>query len=195
MGAKSEQRKAAILTAVHTVADEAGMSGLSIATVAKAAGVPKSVVLYHFSSRDALLDAALSQWTDKLGARLRLALDPRSRDPRDQLGGWISAFFATEADLRGWKLYLQLSLDAPGTPASARASTFEHEIERGLSGLLARGHKHLAWRAPRPRAMATTLRCLVEGLALACARTGDPSSLKPAQAIARKTALDLLLRS
>lgn len=192
MTAKSAAKRAAILDSVLQVGQQSGMSGISISSVARSAGVPKSVVLYHFSSRDGLLDAALEAWISVLQVRVRGALEPRTRDPRDRLGAWILALFG--ADFPGWQLYLQLSLEPPHTPASGRAADCERELERGLAQLLSQGHKQLAWRAPRPRVMATTLRCLVEGLVLTCVRAGEPSAMTSAQAIARQQSLDLLLR-
>ena len=193
MAAKTVKKRSDILDAVLVVAHQLGMSGLSIANVARFAGVPKSVVLYHFSSRDALVDATLERWLATLQARIRAALEPRARDPRDRLGAWFSALFSPE--LAGWQLYLQLSLEAPDCPAAARAAAWEREVEHDLARLLAQGHKQLAWRAPRPAVMATALRCLVEGLALSCVRAGEPTAMVAAQAIARQTSLDLLLRS
>ncbi|HAN30873.1 MAG TPA: hypothetical protein DCQ06_04695 [Myxococcales bacterium] len=186
-------RREQILMAVRSLAAEQGVYGVTIARVAKRADVPKSVVLYHFLSRDQLLKDALQWWLTPLKTRIDEVLEQRSMDPRDQLGAWLALHF--EEHLDGWRMLGQLSLDAPNSPVAQVAAEFERWEEEGLSRLLSRGHKQLAWRAPRPRASAAVVRALVEGLILRCARAGEPAALVNAHRSARQAILDLLVRA
>ena len=187
------ERRLEILNAVRVLASEEGAYGVTIARVAKRAGVPKSVVLYHFRTRDTLLKCALEAWLEPLQTRIDEIFEQRALDPRDQLGAWLAVHF--EGDLEGWRMIGQLSLDAPTRPVAQVAADFERWEEDGLARLLSRGHKQLAWRAPRPRATAAVIRALVEGLILRCARAGEPAALANAHRTARQVILDLLVRA
>lgn len=190
MSASGDAKKARILGAVLQLSGQRGVAHVSIGNVAAAAGVPKSVVLYHFNSRDELLDAALAAWLAPLQAALDDALEPRGRDPRDQLGAWLLAHFQGELD--GWRMATQLALGDPASPAALRATAFDAAAERDLARLLSHGHQQLAWRAPRAQASAVAVRAVVEGVLLRAARAGAP--LLSAHKVARQVALDLLVR-
>lgn len=59
----------------------AGYAGTSIARIAEIAGLSKSSVLYHYASKEALLEAALTPAIDRLGAILKpLAPHPLQSD-------------------------------------------------------------------------------------------------------------------
>jgi len=62
----------------------AGYLGTSLQRIAEAAGVSKSNVLYHFASKEALLDAAIAPAIDRLEAILtRTSSEPFTAQSRD----------------------------------------------------------------------------------------------------------------
>ena len=70
----------------------AGYNGTSIQAVADRAGVSKASVLYHYNSKESLLDAVLSPAIDEIGELL-----PRTRDlagDADQRAEFLSDFVA-----------------------------------------------------------------------------------------------------
>ena len=84
---KGERRRDDILDATLMVVAERGMDGATIGVVAAASGIPKSLVLYHFQSRDGLFLAAICRAVARIEASRERALvvaggDPRERRPR-----------------------------------------------------------------------------------------------------------------
>lgn len=114
------RRAALIEAALHVVARD-GAAAVTHASVAAAAGLPRSAVSHHFASIDELLAAALSAGTEQLAAAV-----PR---PDDDGGGGLG-WFATalvdyyEADpgrvAAGYELYLLAARQPLLRPAVAR---------------------------------------------------------------------------
>lgn len=74
-----DQRRRELVDALWRVVNEKGASVVSIRTVAAAAGIPKSNVMYYFPTRGHLLAAAVDQvmgtTTESAGALLDVPLD------------------------------------------------------------------------------------------------------------------------
>lgn len=92
---------------------ERGFAGTSIAAVAKAAGITKPTLLYHFGSKEglrtAVLDRLMAHWRDELP---RLMLAAQGQGPRlDALLGVFFAFFGSRPELA--RLVVRESLDRP----------------------------------------------------------------------------------
>lgn len=114
------RRRAALLeAALHVVARD-GAAAVTHASVAAAAGLPRSAVSHHFASIDDLLAAALSSGTEQLAAAV-----PR---PDDDGGGldWFATALVDyyEADpgrvAAGYELYLLAARQPLLRPAVAR---------------------------------------------------------------------------
>lgn len=62
---------------------ESGVAGVAVEPLARALGVTKGSFYWHFSNREALLEATLKLWeareTDEVLERVRLETDPRER--------------------------------------------------------------------------------------------------------------------
>jgi len=69
---------------------KAGYAGTSLQRVAELAGLSKSSVLYHFASKEALLEAAIGPAIDRMGAILESVVDAPLTDERR--GPFVAAF-------------------------------------------------------------------------------------------------------
>lgn len=77
--------RAKLLAAGRQVAfAEGGAAGLTIDAVARAAGVSKGAVLYHFASKDQLLSALLEELLD--------GFDAAVAERASEGGGWLRAY-------------------------------------------------------------------------------------------------------
>jgi AcrR family transcriptional regulator len=72
-----------ILRAAFEAFAESGYEGASIGDIAKAAGVPKSLVQYHFGSKDELWEACLRSKAGPMMEAVDRFLKSESADPRD----------------------------------------------------------------------------------------------------------------
>jgi AcrR family transcriptional regulator len=71
---KARETRAAILAAAARLFAERGFSDVSLREIAAAAGMQAGSVYYHFSSKDALLDAVLDTGVDRMRGHLQAAL-------------------------------------------------------------------------------------------------------------------------
>lgn len=89
-----------ILRAAGQVVLSDGVARLTLEAVAKEAGLSKGGLLYHFPSKQALIEGMLSQLSDVFTARLERALD--TDDSADDRGRWLRAYaratFAAEQE-------------------------------------------------------------------------------------------------
>lgn len=91
-----QARRAQIIDAtLHTVAEH-GFAHASLARIAQQAGISKSVILYHFASKDAVLRAALENFFAATEAHMRPRISSETT-ASGRLTTWITAqisFFA-----------------------------------------------------------------------------------------------------
>lgn len=69
------ERRRQLLQVAGQLLAEAGVDGVRIPDVARAAGVSRPVVYKHFASRQALLIGLLERWEEELSARFEAALE------------------------------------------------------------------------------------------------------------------------
>lgn len=109
------ETRAALLDAGLEVAEEFGLSGMSVNRVVAAAGVAKGTFYVHFADRDAFLNALHQRYTAQSGAAVAAAM--AGQEP-----GWhrlqlmIEAYFESSMQHRGVKA---LALEARNTPGVA----------------------------------------------------------------------------
>ena len=190
---KGERRRAALLDATLMVAAESGMDGATIGTVATAASTPKSLVLYHFESRDGLLTAAVAQAVDVLSRERHQHMAIAGGDPKEQLGAWIAALYSSPTVLQAWCVLTQVNgRTSPGPGLSAVA---EHErlVLAEMEELIDRGNDEFCWQVPSSAAAARAVVAMLDGLRLSMLRQGFDADPVRAAAQSRRAVLDYLL--
>jgi AcrR family transcriptional regulator len=94
----SETREKLILAATHVILAE-GINQMTLESVAQAAGVSKGGLLYHFRSKDALIEGMVDYFLTRFEARLEthLANQP-DRDQSDHsANAWLKAYIQASA--------------------------------------------------------------------------------------------------
>lgn len=135
--APGERSREEILDVAAQLMGERGYDGTSIATVAEAARVPKSLVFHHFRSKSALLSAVLSRGAQQFyDAMRRVHADPPSEGTHVERLSWYL--------LRGAEAYashqsfhrLHIALMMTGGAA-------DPEISRAIRELRAEGRAYM----------------------------------------------------
>lgn len=80
-----------LLEAAAQVITQQGVANLTLDAVAQAANVSKGGLLYHFPSKEALVQGILQYLLDSFGARLQAEL-ARSTEPPAAPGRWLRAY-------------------------------------------------------------------------------------------------------
>ncbi|MBW2445220.1 MAG: TetR/AcrR family transcriptional regulator [Deltaproteobacteria bacterium] len=96
---KGAASRAAILDAARTLLGTDGLSGCSLAAVARAAGCSKASILYHFGTRDGLLFALIAEGTNFFLATIEAAFSsytPGEGGIEDAVRNAMSALFREE---------------------------------------------------------------------------------------------------
>lgn len=169
--AAATTRDRLVAAAVRVVARD-GLEAASVKTIAAEAEVTPGLLHYHFSSKEALLEAALREALDGYLAALRAR---RDRLPPTALLDAVfeSAGQAVVADAEFFRLRLAFAAKALADPALAavmrdlNAAAIE---ENAKSFALARGARR---PAARDRALAATLKAAFDGVMLAALMTPD----------------------
>ena len=183
-----------ILDAALEVVATRGLEGTSVRTVAAAAGVSVGAVQHHFSTKDALLTAAMDRvsvgFQQEIQQRIEAATDPRGA-LREVL---LVLACAHEEDTRGARVWAAFATRAAVDPqiAAGYAAAWQ-QLETFLVGLL-----EPLRPSPSPVGVtgnadvAAVLLALVDGLAIA--RAAEPGRM-PADRADRmvETALSSLL--
>lgn len=124
--ADAERSRAAILAAAETVLGERPRAGLD--DIARAAGVTRQTVYAHFSSREALVDAALEDVTAKVVAALdEAAAESAASEPAEDA---LLRLLATS-----WQVAGRYPLLAHAQPSGGGAA---HDLHRPIADRLAR---------------------------------------------------------
>lgn len=93
---KHESKKHKILTAASMIVMEEGVTKLTLEAVARRAGVSKGGLLYHFSSKEALIKGMVESWTNDFFTDMQRI----SNNDSEESGKWNRAYAkATFTDL------------------------------------------------------------------------------------------------
>jgi len=91
---QAEFRKRQLIEATIDRIDKLGLSQTTIARIAKHAGVSQGIVVFHFQSKEALLEQALQELSREYVECWKNQLDNAANDPVSQLCALVKACFA-----------------------------------------------------------------------------------------------------
>ena len=91
---QSEYRKRQLIDATMDCIDKLGISQTTLARIAERAGLSQGNVVFHFQSKEALLDQTLRYLSDEYLSNWQSALATADSDPLAQLCALIKASFA-----------------------------------------------------------------------------------------------------
>lgn len=93
----SEDKKKIILNAAADIVKEEGVAKLTLEAVAKKAGLSKGGLLYHYSSKEALIIGMVQDWTYRYFKSIETIVE---NNTKSGVGNWTSAYIkATFSDL------------------------------------------------------------------------------------------------
>ena len=137
------ERSAQLLDLALELIVERGYGALSMAALARAAGVSKPIVYRSYPNRAALIAALLRREQKRTDRTLDAAIprDPGERHPRELLVGVTEQILAAvEADPLTWRMVL---LPPEGTPRVVREL-----VERRREQLVKRAARLVGWGVP-----------------------------------------------
>ena len=165
-----EERRRRILSAAVEVLRDRGFAGTRVADIAAAAGTSPALVLYHFSSLNDVLLAALTMSDEAFYADLGSAPE----DPRDRLARMGALAAAGGPAFGDWQLYLEVWVRARH---DERIDAVRQELDArwraALVDMVEAGVVRGLFDSPSPRDAAVRLSSLMDGLAVQVV-LGDP---------------------
>ncbi len=184
MPRKADETRRRILESGYTLFYRQGFNRAGVDEIARAAGVTKRTLYYHFRSKDELLASVLQQQHEFALAQVRNWAERLS-------GGAHAVFDSLFEDLAKWaakprysgagftRVAMELA-DLPGHPARAVARRHKAAIEQLLADVLARA----GVEAPAERAREAAL--LLEGAMVLMLVHGDRAYAMAAAGAAKK---------
>jgi AcrR family transcriptional regulator len=152
MSKNPTQTRALLLNSAHTIVAQQGIQHLTLEAVAQAAGISKGGLLYHYPSKEALIEGMIAYYLDAFEQELQ-ALLPESMDNGDR--AYIHA-------------YVRASF-APSSEAIEQSAGLMAAVAVNPSLLEPLRQQYAVWQARfeaalPDRALATVIRLAVDGL-------------------------------
>lgn len=163
--ARARDRRDSILAAATSVFAERGYHATSINAVASAAGIAKSVIYDHFTSKADLYIAIVEREAKELLRRRAEAVpQPGETSTEERLRLGVTTFFSFVQDRpAAWRLLVR---DAPADPELVAVhQRLEQEDLRAVTALLARTMPSDPYARSRKEAFARVLRTSIRSLA------------------------------
>lgn len=91
---RSEATKRNLIGAATELVRRKGYNATSVDDICQQAGITKGAFFHHYSSKEALVEAALSAWHDGVAEQLKDAPFQRLKDPRKRVLGFMDFFIA-----------------------------------------------------------------------------------------------------
>ena len=95
MGTQTTRQQ--IIHAAFALIRREGVARLTIEAVAQEAGLSKGGVLYHFRSKESLIQAMVASLVERFDADIETARRQEPADERDAPGGWLRAYIRSSA--------------------------------------------------------------------------------------------------
>lgn len=128
-------RRAQVIAAAIITVNEVGYHGSSLAQIAARAGTSKSVISYHFGSKEELLRGVVEQVFDRFDSTLGTAVEG-AQGARAQLTAYVSAYMVFARDNREQMLAaMEIAVshrDAKGAPLYLVDSAADGDLVAGI---------------------------------------------------------------
>jgi AcrR family transcriptional regulator len=161
-----DQRKSAILEAAVQVIIDVGFTEMTVADVAKVAGVSTALVHYHFSSKVDLITAAVGVACEE-DKELRNSIADSTGSAVHRLDRMLCGSLPSDPSDASWLLWIETWGETRRLPAlrETMADLTEHEIEV-IHRLFGEGSAAGEFECPDPVSAAARLSALRDGLAI-----------------------------
>ena len=162
----SDQRRSEILDAVVRVIIDVGYTEMTVADVAGVAGVSTALVHYHFSSKAALITAALREASED-DKRFREAIVGGPGSATARLSRLLCQSLPSDASDGSWLLWIETWGETRRNAEirEVMSDLDAHEIAT-IIDLIASGEAAGEFECPNARAAAARLTALRDGLAI-----------------------------
>jgi len=170
MRADAKRNYDKILATARVVFTERG-ADCSLDEIAKRAGVGPGTLYRHFPTRDALIDALMQDWTDRVAADADAAI-ATGLPPRDMLLGWFEHFVDHITLHRGAASKICAAMDDPASPMYRKCRVMSDANARVIDHLQTDGDL-------RPGVDAANVMRLVSGVASVADTSHTPLDVRP----------------
>ena len=133
MRADAKRNYDRILEVARQVFREQGYDA-SLDEVAKRAGVGPGTLYRHFPTRDALLDAIMQSWVDRVDEAAEKAL-AHEGSPRDVLLAWFESYAALISLHKGGPAKITSAMGDPASPIVTKCQTLSNAAARVVTRL------------------------------------------------------------
>lgn len=132
--ADAQRNRDRIVEVARTLSRTKGFNTLSMDEVAKGAGVGAGTLYRHFPTKEALYDAVLEAWADKVKAAVdrALALDAPARE---RLLSWFTDYAAMLSAHKGAAARITAALGDPDSPFATKCTTYLGANQRVIEAL------------------------------------------------------------
>jgi AcrR family transcriptional regulator len=126
-----------ILSAAREVFGKRGAEA-SMDEVAKKAGVGPGTLYRHFPNRDALIDALMDDWAQRVRADSKRVVDDDS-PPREKLEAWLGRFITNVGIYKGAASKLVTAMDDPSSPIYRKCQVLVEANDHVMNALRTSG--------------------------------------------------------
>jgi len=163
--ADARRNRDRIVEVARELARAKGYDALTMDEVAKKAGIGAGTLYRHFPTKDALHDAVIEAWADKVNAAVDAAMEAPGT-PRERLALWLREYTAMLTAHQGAAARITASLGVAGSPYEAKCQTYMQANQRVIDAL---------GSDLRPDAEALQMCRLVGGVAAVADNSGLPA--------------------
>lgn len=185
-----------IMDATYDVLCERGYAGLTMRAIAERAGTSKSLLHYHFDTKDELLLAFLERFSDRLQRRVD-AVESETDDPEARLIAFVDRFVpqAGETDRQAfWRALLELRLQAAHQESFREQLRANNDAVRdAIASIVADGIDDGTFRDVDPEQTAELVLDALEGARTRQATLGVDEAPTTAEQTLREHVLDDIL--